>query len=168
MIVYDCVLIFTQGRFPLSWIWKTKRETNCLLNTTLAARMEEIWTASVSDSVTERQHKQDWVSWYFQSPSDLFVKSQQLKKYKCAKSSLIIKFLTMVFVHFVNTWYVGCKSNPRLRATRFSWHFVKLSAETSEMRKRILTFSLAKPKIDRRSKFDKLWAVYAWRHPGYY
>ena len=106
--------------------------------------MEEIWTASVCESVKEKQHIEDWVTWYFQSLSGLFTKSQQLKKYKYAKSSLIVKCLTMVFVHFVNTWYGGCKSEPQLRATRFSWHIVKLPAETSEMRKRILTLSLAK------------------------
>jgi len=32
----------------------------------------------------------------------------------------------------------------------------------------ILTLSLAKLRIDRRSKFDNLWAVYVWRHTWYY
>jgi len=91
--------------------------------------------------VTEKRHVHDWVSWCFQSPSDLFMKSQQFKKYKYAKL-ILVKSLTMIFVHFVNTWYLGCKSNPQFRATRFSWHNVKLPAEISEMRKRILTFSL--------------------------
>ena len=85
---------------------KNGRDLNCIV----------VWERERKAALRE-------LSYLILSESVRFIyKSQQLKKYKYAKSSLIVKCLTMVFVHFVNTWYGGCKPNPQLRATHFSWH----------------------------------------------
>jgi hypothetical protein len=92
----------------------------------------------------DRKAAQTGLSFFILSESFRFIyEITAIEEIQVGKSTLV-KSLTLIFFYFVNTWYLGCKSNPQLRASPFSWHIVKLPAKTSEMRKRILTLSLAK------------------------